>query len=81
MQVIAANLQTLAGKQIRSLKQQRAQTNGRLGKGVVKPKQVAANNEKIALVKEMKERSLPEFEEFLGGTMTQFTGEKLKLKQ
>ena len=81
MQVIAANLQTLAGKQIRSLKQQRAQTNGRLSKGVVTPKQVAANNEKIALVKEMKERSLPEFEEFLGGTMRQFIGEKLQLKQ
>ena len=58
----------------------RQQVNGRLGKGVVKPKQVAANNEKIALLKEMKERSLTEFEEFLGGTMRQFTGEKLKLK-
>ena len=81
MQVIAANLQTSGGKQIRSLKQQRAQANGRLGKGVVKPKQVAANNEKIALVKEMKERSLPEFEEFFGGTMRQFTGEKSQLKE
>ena len=70
----------MAGKQIRSLQGLHAQANGRASKGKVRPKQVANNNEKIALVAKMKERSLTEFEEFLGGTMRQFTGEKLKLK-
>ena len=71
----------MAGKQIRSLQGLHQQANGRKSKGKERPKQVANNNEKIALVAKMKERSLTEFEEFLEGTMRQFTGEKLKLKQ
>jgi len=81
LQVIAANLQTLKGKQIRSEQGAIAQAKGRAAKGKERPTQVANFNEKIALLTEMKERSLPEFEEFLEGTMSQFKGEKLALKQ
>ena len=71
----------MKGKPIRSELRATAQANGRKAKGKERPTQAANFNEKIALLTEMKERSLPEFEEFLEGTMSQFKGEKLALKQ
>ena len=81
MQVMAANLTDRNGKPIRSELRATSQAVGRSNKGKRQSNRSAYTNEKIALLTEMKERSLPEFEEFLEGTMTQFKGEKLALKQ
>ena len=70
---------TRVGPQIRSELGATNQANGRANKGKIRS-DTASTDEKIALLAKMKERSLTEFEEFLEGTMRQFTGEKLALK-
>ena len=78
---MSANLTDRNGEPTRSEHGATGQALGRSNKGKKRSDRSASTHEKIALLTRMKERSLTEFEEFLEGTMRQFSEEKLALKK